>query len=486
MTPEEACLYVGISPEAEDLDIDQIERNYRTKLSIYDPARFEPGTPEHREARRMRRNIEEAHTYLVEAYEELYGSNDDEVEQGRRSLLKMTALTTTIAALCLAAFIWMTYSEAPEEKTSPMTESVRSQEYERLLREVERLRNIAESAHTQPANNPLPDYADLVERVMPSIVTIRTDTGTGSGFFVSAQGDILTNYHVIREATRITVTPRNGVPTSAMLKDYDSTNDVALLKVNVSKASPFLRISQSLPRQGEAVMAVGNPRGYEGTVSNGIISAFRENNTWIQFTAPISPGSSGGALINLRGEVVGMPTKLRTDGQNLNFAIAPTVLAKFFDVAREKPAMTLTSTSTETYKYEDYDIDESHGLKFVRKDDNYEMYLETSHIDYDPETSIASFVSVWFPTARTNAQMKKDPNFHAVRGKDFGACMLVYLADFSDGTYMHLRTLNLYTDGTTARDYIKPREQYKWEKPSRGSRIDDLLKEVRRQLKVKS
>ena len=68
-------------------------------------------------------------------------------------------------------------------------------------------------------------------------------------------------------------------------------------------------------------MAVGNPKGYEGTVSNGIISAFRENNTWIQFTAPISQGSSGGALINLRGEVVGMPTKLRTDGQNLNFAI---------------------------------------------------------------------------------------------------------------------------------------------------------------------
>ena len=483
MTPEEACLYVGISPDAEDLDIDQIERNYRTKLSIYDPDRFEPGTPEHREAKRMRRNIEEAHTYLVEAYDELYGTND-EVEQGRRSLLKMTALTTTIAALCLAAFIWMTYSESPEEKPSPITEAVHSQDYENLLREVERLRSIAESQKQQaPAvNNPLPDYADLVERVMPAIVTIRTDAGTGSGFFVSAQGDIMTNYHVIREATRITVTPRGGVPVSAMLKDYDSTKDVALLKVNMSKASPFLRISSILPRQGEAVLAVGNPRGYEGTVSNGIISAFRQNNTWIQFTAPISPGSSGGALINLRGEVVGMPTKLRTDGQNLNFAIAPTVLAKFFDVAREKPAMTLTSSGAEVD--EEFNIDDDYGLQFVRRDDNYEMYLETDHIEYDSETSIASFVSVWFPTERTNAGMKRDPNFHAVKGKDFGACMLVYLADFSNGTYLHLRTLNLYTDGTTARDYIKPREQYKWERPSRGSRIDYLLKEVRKQLKL--
>ena len=484
MTPEEACLYVGISPDAEDLDIDQIERNYRTKLSIYDPERFEPGTPEHREARRMRRNIEEAHTYLVEAYEELYCSNDEEVEQGRRSLLKMTALTTTIAALCLAAFIWMTYSESPEDKRTAVSDAPRSQDYEKLLREVERLRSIAESPQTQPANNPIPDYADLVERVMPSIVMIRTDAGTGSGFFVSAQGDILTNYHVIRDGTRITVTPRGGVPTSAMLKDYDSTNDVALLKVNVSKASPYLRISATLPRQGEAVIAVGNPRGYEGTVSNGIISAFRQNNTWIQFTAPISPGSSGGALINLKGEVVGMPTKLRTDGQNLNFAIAPTVLAKFFTSAKEKPAMTLTSTAAETFEDYEVDIDEDYGLQFVRRDDNYEMYLEKDHIEYDPETSIASFVSVWFPTERTNAGMKRDPNFHAVKGKDFGACMLVYLADFSNGTYLHLRTLNLYTDGTTARDYIKPREQYKWEKPSRGSRIDDLLKEVRKQLKL--
>ncbi len=484
MTPEEACLYVGISPDAEDLDIDQIERNYRTKLSIYDPDRFEQGTPEHREARRMRRHIEEAHTYLVEVYEELYCSNDDETEQGRRSLLKMTAVTTTIAALCLAAFIWMTYSEAPQEKPSPITEAVHSQDYEKLLREVERLRSIAESQNTQAqtASTPIPDYADLVERVMPAIVMIHTDAGTGSGFFVSAQGDILTNYHVIRDATRITVTPRGSVPVSAMLKDYDSTNDVALLKVNVPKASPFLRISSTLPRQGEAVMAVGNPRGYEGTVSNGIISAFRQNNTWIQFTAPISPGSSGGALINLRGEVVGMPTKLRTDGQNLNFAIAPTVLAKFFMTAKEKPAMTLTSTAAE--QDEDYSIDEDYGLVFVRQDDNYEMYLEKDHIEYDPKTSIASFVSVWFPTERTNAGMKRDPNFHAVKGKDFGACMLVYLADFSKGTYLHLRTLNLYTDGTTARDYIKPQEQYKWEKPSRGSRIDYLLREVRKQLEL--
>ena len=481
MTPEEACLYLGISLDDEELDIDRIERNYTTKLSIYDPRRFNPDAPEYREARRMRRNIEEAYTVLMDAYDELYGADDEDdyTPPNRHTLLKVTALTTTIAALCLAGFIWLTYSETPKEKQIPYAEAVHAQDYERLLHEVERLREAAEERRPQApaASTALPDYADLVERVMPSMVMIRTDIGTGSGFFVSSQGDILTNWHVIRDASRITVTPKDGLPVSALLKDCDTARDIALLKVNMTDATPFLRISPVLPRQGEAVMAVGSPRGYEGTVSNGIISAFRENNNIIQFTAPISQGSSGGALINLKGEVVGMPTKLRTDGQNLNFAIAPNVLAKFLEGAKDKPARALKRTTAEAHAYEDY------GLKFVRSDESYEMYLETGNIDYDPSSSIASFVSVWLPTARTNAMMKRDPNFRAVRGKDFGPCMLVYVADLSEGTYIHLRTLNLYTDGTTARDYVRPVEQCRWERPTRGSRIDDLLKEVRRQLK---
>ena len=481
MTPEEACLYLGISLDDEDLDMDRIERNYKTKLSIYDPRRFSTDTPEHREARRMRRSIEEAYTCLVETYDELYGADGGGEDRSTGTLLKVTAATTTIAALCLAGFIWLTYSETPSVKPVPSTDAVHAQDYERLLHEVERLREAAEARRPQglAQSTALPDYADLVERVMPSMVMIRTDVGTGSGFFVSGQGDILTNWHVIRGASRITVTMTEGRPQSALLKDYDTAKDIALLKVNAQSATPFLRISPVLPRQGEAVMAVGNPRGYEGTVSNGIISAFRENNNIIQFTAPISQGSSGGALINLKGEVVGMPTKLRTDGQNLNFAIAPNVLAKFLDEAKDKPARALNGTRTEAESYEDY------GLKFVRRDESYEMYLETGNIDYDPVSSIASFVSVWLPTARTNSMMKRDPNFRAVKGKDFGPCMLVYVADLSEGTYIHLRTLNLYTDGTTARDYVKPVEQYRWVRPSRGSRIEVLMKEVRQQLSIR-
>ena len=184
------------------------------------------------------------------------------------------------------------------------------------------------------------DYASLAEKVLPSIVQIITDRASGSGFFASNNGDILTNYHVIEGAQEIIVNTHEGNSFYAMIKDVAQDKDMALLVINNIHPTPFLKISSALPRQGEAVMAVGNPRGFEGTISNGIISAFRENNTWIQFTAPISPGSSGGVLVNSLGEVVGMTTLLYRESQNLNFAIASLVLQNFFKSAQVKTPTT--------------------------------------------------------------------------------------------------------------------------------------------------
>ena len=180
------------------------------------------------------------------------------------------------------------------------------------------------------------DYASLVEKVLPSMVRIMTDKASGSGFFVSSNGEILTNYHVIKDARATFVTTHEGFPTVASVKDIDEDLDIVLLVIKTIKRTPFLRICETLPKQGEAVMAAGNPHGLEDTVSNGIVSAFRQNKKWLQFTAPVSQGSSGGALINSRGEVVGMPTKTYKEGQNLNFAISPIVLQEFFTSARTK------------------------------------------------------------------------------------------------------------------------------------------------------
>ncbi len=488
MTPEEACLYLGISPDDEDLDIEQIERNYKTKTSIYDPSRFMYDTPEYKEAKRMRANIDEAYEYLTDAYNELYGhENDDnndndenkniESDTGKHGniILKLAFSMTAITALCFAFFAYSVYSSKNESDISKD-----ANDYARVLQELEQLR--ARTEIPAANNSRMPDYADLVERVMPSIVLIKTDAGTGSGFFVSSAGDILTNYHVIREASYITVTPQNGRSLSASLKDYDAKRDMALLTINSPYPVKFLNISRTLPRQGEAVIAIGNPKGLSGTVSNGIVSAFRENNTWVQFTAPISPGSSGGALINLKGEVVGMPTKLRTDGQNLNFAIAPDILSKFFMSAKNKSPRSLPRVAGENIRNERNERSESESMIFIRKDDSYEMYLAADYIEYDSINSQAAFVTVWFPTEKTNRQMKRDPNFRARQGKNFGPCILLYAVDFTDNTYLHLRTVNLYTDGSIARDYVRPQSQYKWETPSEGSRINDLINALRKYL----
>lgn len=194
------------------------------------------------------------------------------------------------------------------------------------------------------------DYADLVEWVMTSMVYIQTDKSTGSGFFVSENDDILTNYHVIKDAQYIIVVPYGCEPVEALVKDFDAERDIVLLKAKEIRSSliarmmvkPYLTISNTLPRIGEAVLAIGNPRGLSGTVSDGIVSAIRQgdNNLWVQFTAPVSPGSSGGALINTKGEIVGMPTWIRADAgsQNLNFAIASPVLSRFLSYAINQPA----------------------------------------------------------------------------------------------------------------------------------------------------
>lgn len=360
MTLDEACLYLAISPDDEDLDIDEIEKNYRTKLSIYNPSRFNPDSPEYREARRMREKINAAYDYLLEAYNELYGEDYDDEDYGYNNkftvFVSIAAAVAAIMAACFAGFIFFYDTNMPVNMPSkiditPVEAPTHNEDYEKLLREVERLRIIAEAPRevsapaptitTTPNNSGITDYADLVERVMPSIVLIETNSARGSGFFVSNNGDILTNYHVIRGAHSIRVTTQTGSPVNALVKDYDPDKDIALLAISSTKSTPALKISTTLPRQGEAVIAIGNPKGLQGTVSNGIVSAFRDNNTWVQFTAPISPGSSGGALINLKGEVVGMPTMLLTEGQNLNFAIAPTVLGKFFTAAGRKPAKNL-------------------------------------------------------------------------------------------------------------------------------------------------
>ena len=493
MTPEEACEFLGISLEDEELYIERIEKNYRTKLSEY------------KDSTEQKAKAEEAYKVLLAVYEELYGVGTAKPEQKKNEglLMKLALLMAGVFLLSFAGVVYFVY-RLHTENMPPENNSVSSMEYESIKRELEAIRRRQEE--TQPPqpviNNPPSDYAALVERVMPSIVFIKTDKGKfGSGFFVSPNGDIFTNHHVIEGAEYITVTNQGGQNISALVKDYDAQRDMALLKVNTSYAVPFLKISSTLPKQGEAIIAIGNPRGLSGTVSNGIVSAVREmfGNLWVQFTAPISPGSSGGALINLNGEVAGMTTgNFKEEGQNLNFAVPSTTLTQFLNSAINKPASALTSsTKTETspkvntppktniLPKTEMTLDGIPGVKFVRKDDEYEMYIAEESIEYNRQTHIASFVTFWLPSDKAKSKMLRDPYFVVRPGEELGVCMLAYIVNLRENTYIHLRTVNFCTNGNVARDYVKPEDEIKWRTAKKGSRIESLMKEVKRQLRIR-
>ena len=481
MTLEEACSLLGISPD-EDLDINQLEENYDRKVVGLTP--------------QERKRIDEACEYLLKVYDDIYGSEKFDSRSRDATFMKLAVLMAGVFVLCFGIVVFFVYKVHSDNVPKNDTAQV-NQDYELLRAEVERLKAGKSSVkpdETQIAHvNETPtDYAVLIEKAMPSMVFIMTNKGTGSGFFVSNQGDILTNYHVIENVEYISITTQSGQVLSALVKGVDTVRDMALLKVNVSSPVPFLIISDTLPKQGEFIMAIGNPSSmhhiYDNTVSDGIVSAIRkvDNNLWVQFTASVSPGSSGGAVINLQGNVVGMTTWRDPDvgSQNINFAVPSTTLKQFIISTVNKPARTLPKPQKpQPARQQHRDIP---GAKFIARDDGYLMYLDTKNIDYNRQTQVAAFVTLWWPTEKSKKQMRQDPHFNIPPNQDLGLCILLYVANFKTNKYVHLRTVNLCTDGETiARDYIRPEKEIVWRTPRNGSRIQLLMREIKRQLRLR-
>lgn len=174
----------------------------------------------------------------------------------------------------------------------------------------------------------------LVKRVKPTVVAIATydSSGealmTGSGFFLTP-GQVVTNLHVIRGATRAEIKTLDGkgkvYPVTGALA-IDEEGDLALLGIDMPlDRARSSELAPDLPDEGEPIFVIGNPLKLEGSVSDGIVSAVREvPNSYriIQITAPISHGNSGSPVFNLRGQVLGVVTVKVTNGQNINLAIA--------------------------------------------------------------------------------------------------------------------------------------------------------------------
>ena len=157
----------------------------------------------------------------------------------------------------------------------------------------------------------------------------------GSGFFISADGYIVTNNHVVDHATDVTVTTVDGKTMPAKVIGTDAKTDLALLKVTEGGNYPFVNFASQSPRVGDWVIAVGNPFGLGGTVTAGIVSARGRDigsgpyDDFLQIDAPVNRGNSGGPTFNSEGEVVGVNTAIFSPSGGsvgIGFAIASDVV----------------------------------------------------------------------------------------------------------------------------------------------------------------
>ena len=217
------------------------------------------------------------------------------------------------------------------------------------------------ASHTA-AVSPAVNFADVVERLNPAVVNIDATTrgreprrrrdrtgipdppepfdfgsrgerdaprrGTGSGFIIGADGSILTNNHVIEHAERIIVKMADGRTMRARVIGADPDTDIALIKVDGQTGLPVAPLGDSTAlRMGEWVCAIGNPLGYEHTVTVGVVSYLGRKlfdqslDNYIQTDAAINFGNSGGPLINAQGEVIGINAAISSRASSIGFAV---------------------------------------------------------------------------------------------------------------------------------------------------------------------
>jgi serine protease Do len=154
-------------------------------------------------------------------------------------------------------------------------------------------------------------------------VAIETDQGSGSGFFVGAKCQVITNEHVVAGASTIVLRAPQRRLYVAQVVASDNQRDLAILSTNAMQCSP-LEIAKESPGAGTEVFAIGNPLGLEGTVTKGIISARRVvgGMNYLQIDASLNPGNSGGPLLTQKGAVLGVNTFKIKGYEGLNFAIS--------------------------------------------------------------------------------------------------------------------------------------------------------------------
>ena len=194
------------------------------------------------------------------------------------------------------------------------------------------------------------DLTELVKLVQPAVATVvaydvdSNVANIGTGFFVNKSGHLITNYHVLvgKFGAEIKTADGSTYPIKAVVAENQSTDLVKVL-VDIPPAKiRWIEVSREMPPVAQRVMVVGSPMGLEQSVSDGIVSSVREIpgiGVFFQMSAPISPGSSGSPVVNMKGQVVGVASFQFVQGQNLNFAISG---KSILDLKSNKSALTLS------------------------------------------------------------------------------------------------------------------------------------------------
>jgi len=196
----------------------------------------------------------------------------------------------------------------------------------------------------RPTFNP----TEISEIYDPAVVEINClgidgkPRGGGSGFFIDAQGGVITNAHVVlgdgvAYIQVVRMDGRNDIVgrVEAINEDYKKGIDLAYLKVP-GPVENYIEMNTDLPKKGQAVFVIGNKLGFERSIDDGIISGLRpgpDEHVLIQTNAPMGPGSSGGPLLNDKGKLIGVATFGYDEAQNLNFAMPPSAILELIEKA---------------------------------------------------------------------------------------------------------------------------------------------------------
>ena len=181
------------------------------------------------------------------------------------------------------------------------------------------------------------DFSAIVDDVLPSVVSVLTDDGQGSGVFVIGGGFIVTNVHVINGASVIRVYTYDNKIFPAVLLGYEPVSDIAVLKINSTAYDPLEFGDSDDIKVGQRAIALGNPGGLDFSVTEGIISGVDRKTGdsdigYIQIDVPINPGNSGGPLVNSNKEIIGINNwKLGGGFESVGFAIPSNVVEDVVD-----------------------------------------------------------------------------------------------------------------------------------------------------------